>query len=534
MNRNLLLVSIFFSFWFFILTIFLIYIQIYKYDYFYKKSLHIEEVKIIPKRGIIYDRNGNILAGSYEEYTGKVAIDTKNYTYEKKNLEDIKNILNLPEKVLKKAIKLEKGYIVLKKDAKIEQLKELETLKIPGLIIEKGYKRVYPYEELMSHIIGWVDWENNGISGLEYFYNNHLKGKEGEKLVLRDRIRYSYDLGEEITPVVPGKDIVLTIDTAIQYMAKRSLENLKRNISYEWGAITVINPKNGEILAHSIDPPFSYEKKGLWQDEHLASSCYEPGSIIKPFFADTALRLNLIEPDFQFDCSKGFLEISGVKIRDHHKFGVLNFSETLYFSSNVGCILWSSKIPDKEFYKTIEAYGFLRRTGIEVPSEVRGNFNNQKTQLSRAYITLGQSISVTSAQILRAYSALINGGYLVKPHFFLNKYYKEKLPFKPEFEKLKPILYQTVIKGTGVKAQIPFISMGGKTGTAQLSEGGRYIQGYYISSFVCWFPLDEPKYLVLVVVKKPRPLYYGGDVAAPVARNISFYLFLKGQESESL
>jgi len=491
-----------------------------------------EKTKIIPRRGSIYDRNGNILAGSYEDYTGQVAIDTDNFNYEEETFKKIKNILNLQDEIIKEAIESKNGHFVLKNKADLSKIKELEKLKIPGLIIEKGYKRVYPYSELVSHIIGWVDWKNDGISGIEYVFNSVLKGREGEKFILRDSIRYGYDLGEEIKPMVPGKDINTTIDISIQYRAKKTLDLLKQKITYEWGSITVINPKNGEILAHSIDPPFSEEKKGFWQDEHLASSCYEPGSIIKPFFADTALRLNLVSLKSKFDCSKGYVEIANTKINDHHRFGLLNFSETLYFSSNVGCILWSLKIPNKEFFKTIEAYGFLKNTGIEVPSETKGQLNSKINQLSQAYITLGQGISVTSAQILRAYSALINGGFLVKPHLVFDKTYKEKLPFTPEYDTLKSILFQTIIEGTGKKAYISFIPMGGKTGTAQLAESGRYVKGSYISSFVCWYPVEEPKYLILIVVKKPRPLYYGGDVAAPIAKDISFYLFLKGQENE--
>lgn len=535
MNRNMLTITIIIFLWFFFLFLFLFDIQIVNHKYYFNKSLHIEKIKTTARRGAIFDRKGRVLAGSYEDYTGRVAIDFKNYTYEQLALEKIRQILKLSEKDLKAGIKSKKAFFILKDKTPVEDLIRLENLKIEGLILEKDYKRVYPYEELLSHIIGWIDWKNDGISGLEYFFNDQLKGRYGEKLVMRDSIRQAYDLGEEILPLIPGKDIKIALDISIQYNTTKALKKLKEKIEYEWGAITVINPNNGEILAHSIYPPFDPLKKGYWQDEHLASSFFEPGSILKPFFADTAIRLGLVKLSDKFDCSKGYVEIDGVKINDHQTFGILNFNETLIFSSNVGCILWSRRIPLKEFVNTIENYGFLKKTGIEIPAETNGRLGSKNiNKLTQAYITLGQGISVTSAQILRAYSALINGGFLIKPHFELKNTFKEKLEFEPQFENLKSILYQTIVEGTGRKANISFISMGGKTGTAQLAENGKYVKGAYISSFVCWFPIEKPEYLTLVVIKKPRPLYYGGDVAAPVAREISFYLFLKGKEYENI
>lgn len=535
MNRNIPKITIIIFLWFFFLFLFLFDIQIVKHKYYFNRSLHIQKIKTTARRGTIFDRKGKVLAGSYEDYTGRVAIDFKNYVYDKLVLEKIGQILKLSETDLKVGIKSKKAFFILKEKTPIQDLIKLENLNVEGLILEKGYKRVYPYEELLSHIIGWIGWENDGVSGLEYFFNDQLKGRDGEKLVMRDSKRQAYDLGEEIIPLIPGKDIQTTLDISLQYMATKALKKLKEKIEYEWGAISVINPNNGEVLAHSIYPPFDPLKKGYWQDEHLASSYYEPGSILKPFFADTALRLGIVKKTDKFDCSKGYIEIEGIKINDHRLFEILNFDETLTFSSNVGCILWSRRIPSKEFVNTIENYGFLKKTGIEIPAEVKGRLESKSiNKISQAYITLGQGISVTSAQILRAYSALINGGYLVKPHFEMKNTFKEKLKFETQSENLKKILYQTVIEGTGKKANISFISMGGKTGTAQLAEGGKYVKGAYISSFVCWFPIEKPEYLVLVVIKKPRPLYYGGDVAAPVAREISFYLFLKGKEYENI
>lgn len=514
---------------------FLAYLQLFNHKYYYERSLHIQKIKTIPKRGTIYDRNGNILAGSYEVYTGRVCLDCENYEYNEEDKDKLKKALNLKDEEIEVAIKSKKAYYILKEELPEELILKLEKLKLKGLILEKKYKRFYPYEELFYHITGFVDWKEDGISGLEYFFNETLKGKEGEKLILRDSKRYGYDLGEEIKPMVSGKDIKTTLDISLQYIATKTLLNLEKEIDYQWGAITILNPQNGEILAHSINPPFNLKEKGKWQDEHLASSPYEPGSILKPFFADTFLRLNSSYENLIFDCSKGYVEISGIKINDHHKFYLLSFPETLYQSSNVGCILWSLKIPQKEFLKTLENYGFLEKTGIEVPAESRGRANLKNfNSLTQAYLTLGQGISVTSAQILRAYSGLINGGYLVRPRFTFMNLQNKELKIKPEYEKLKNILFQTTIKGTGKKAYISYIPMAGKTGTAEIAERGRYISGNYIGSFVCWYPVENPKYLILVVIYKPRPLYYGGDVAAPLAKNVSFYLFLKGQLNEGV
>lgn len=535
MNRNFLLIVLLFFLWFFVILSFLFYTQVLKHKYYYGKSLHLQKIETVPRRGTIYDRNGNILAGSYENYTGRVCLDCQNFKYEDSDKKKLRQILNLSDWEVEKAVSSGKAYYILKEKVAEEKLKQLEELNLKGLILEKKYQRFYPYEELFYHIVGFVDWKNDGISGLEYFFNESLKGKEGEKLILRDCARYGYDLGEDLKQMVPGKDIRTTLDLSIQYMASRTLDNLKERIDYQWGAITILNPQNGEILAHAINPPFDPDKKGRWQDEHLASSPYEPGSILKPFFADTFLRLYSSAENLKFDCSKGYVEIAGVKINDHHRFYTLSFSETLYQSSNVGCILWSVKIPQREFIKTLENYGFLEKTGIEVPAESRGRANLKNFNLlAQAYLTLGQGISVTSAQVLRAYSALINGGYLVRPRFTYINSSSYQTRIKPEFEKLKNILFQTTILGTGKKAYLSFLPIAGKTGTAEIAEGGKYIKGNYIGSFVCWYPLDNPRYLILIVIYKPKPLYYGGDVAAPLARNLTFYLFLKGQKDENI
>ncbi len=536
MNRNLFFICFFIFLWFFSLFIGFVYYQIIKYDYYYKRSLHLEKIKIPSRRGSIYDRRGNILAGSFLDYSGIVAIDAKNNEYNLEDLKEIKGILKIEDSEILKAINSKNGFYILKNNASVEELKKLEKISLKGLILDKKYKRVSLYEEFLSHLIGWVDFKGDGINGLELYYNEVLKGKDGYNLVLRDSHRVAYDLGEEIEPLILGKDIKTSIDVSIQYEAYKTLKNLREEISYEWGAISIINPQNGEIIAHSIYPPFEKEMASKWQDEHLASSYYEPGSILKPFFAETALRLNLIDLNKKFDCSKGYVEINGIKIEDHKRFEeILNFDETLYFSSNVGCILWSREIPRKEFLKTLEEYGFFSKTGIDLKPEVYGRFPysfENFNELNQAYVTLGQGISVTSAQILRAYSALINGGYLIVPKFAKSNVKRKKLSFKPSYDELKTILYQTVIKGTGKKAYLPFQSLGGKTGTAQVAEKGRYIEGKYISSFVCWFPLEEPKYLILTVIKKPKPYFYASEVAVPLAKNIVFFLFLRGHSSE--
>lgn len=536
MNRNSIPIFIFIIFWFFLILINLLKFQLIEYKFYYKKSLHIKKIKIEPKRGTIYDINGNILAASYEEYTGRVALDSKNIKFTEEDVINISKLLEIPENNVRNAVKMKRGFVIIAKDIEASKLKEIEELKIKGLIIEKKYKRFYPYSNLLSHIIGWTSYDGDGISGLEYFYNNKLKGKEGEIFVFMDRKRNSYDLGIETKKAIEGQDLKTSIDLFLQYKLKKILLKLKEKINYEWASITVSNPKNGEIYAHTIDPPFNEELKEIWQDEHLASSPYEPGSILKPFFAECLLRNGFEGTNKLYECQKGYIEVLGKKIRDHHVFKKnLNFNETLIFSSNVGCIIWSLKIPINEFLNTIKSYGFLEKTGVEVPAEAKGRIESKFetfNKLSQAYVTLGQGISVTTAQIIRAYSALLNGGYLVTPHFNKNFIKKEKMDFKPEYEKLKPIFFQTILNGTGSKAYIQFIPMGGKTGTGQISEGGKYVYGNYMSSFVCFFPIDSPRYLVMVVVKKPKPLFYGGDVAAPVAKDVIFYLFLKDIRDE--
>jgi len=336
----------------------------------------------------------------------------------------------------------------------------------------------------------------------------------------------------------PGLTLETTLDIPLQFVCAQSLAKLEESCRPAWASASVMDPNTGAILAHAIWPPFTPETRGGMRDEHLASAFFEPGSIIKPLLAEAVLSNGLVRPGEVFACGHGQTVVLGRTIRDHDVYDNLTFTETLMFSSNVGCIKWGQRLSDEQFLDRLQRFGFGRRTGIDLSPESSGALMplRRVNALTKAYMSIGQGVAVTHAQMLQAYAALANGGTMVTPHFAKDFPVERKSAADPKvLGTLRDILTQTVAAGTGKKAQVQGVAWAGKTGTAQKAEPGRgYVEGSYVSSFVGWFPVERPQALVLVVVSEPKGLYYGSDVAAPVARDIAFYLNLEGAALEAI
>ena len=546
MSNRLPLFRIAAAVWILAIVVRLASLQLVHHEEYLKRSLHTQHIILDVRRAAILDRNGRILAGSIPAYNLKVAFDARHARFTRADLAAMAGILRIPPADVEEASRRDSSYVALASKITIEQIRQLRALNLKDLILPQEHERVYPYGSLLEHVVGFVDEKGDGQSGLERYYDGLMRGQPGEEIVLRDSLRFSYDLGQEITLPVPGTDLQLALDIPLQYTCERALEGLEEVCRPVWASATVMDPFTGELLAHAIFPSFdpsqrgqTYDASGHKQirDEHLASCPFEPGSIIKPILATAVLRAGLTRPSENFWCGHGKISLFGRTIEDHAVFDNLTFTETIMFSSNVGCIKWGQRLTGPAFLECLRLFGFGKRTGLDLRPESPGLLPAAKTvnALSQAYMSIGQGMSVTHAQILQAYAALANGGRRVVPHFIKGSAAPAERILEPAVQTvLRDILFQTVIGGTGRKAQVEGAALAGKTGTAQKADRSGYEKGRYVSSFIGWFPVERPRYLIFVVVDEPHGLYYGSDVAAPVAHDIAFFLHVEGESRASV
>jgi cell division protein FtsI (penicillin-binding protein 3) len=399
--------------------------------------------------------------------------------------------------------------------------------------------RFYPKGSLAAHVLGSVDTDNKGSGGVEYKFNSVLSGKVGKKLILLDVRRREYH-DEILEPSTRGEDIVLTLDENLQYIAETELARAVRDHGASWGTVIIANPQSGDVLALANVPTFdpnAYPPKTAEDEFNRAvRHLYDPGSTFKIVTAAAALENRLVSRDETFDCSRGSIESAGAPIRDHKNFGLLKFPEVFVHSSNVGAIQIARRVGRDGLYKTIKAFRFGEKTGIELPAEAAGLVRplDEWTRRSLDSVSIGYETLVTPLQVLQAINILANGGIRIPLHIIKSN---PGLPARasraaPDLEQvLSPrtaqeivsILEKAVLEGTGREAEVKGYSVAGKTGTTQIYDPALkcFSTTRHIASFVGFAPVENPQISIIVVLNEPKTdEYYGGQVAAPVFREI--------------
>jgi cell division protein FtsI/penicillin-binding protein 2 len=507
------------------------------------KQQHIKVEDIQVRRGIILDRRGRELALNLELdslYCDPASVRLNN--------EDIRKLSSAVQKEPKTILAKIPGegrfaWIERKLDpAAAEKVKELD---IKGLGFLTEAKRYYPRDELASHIIGFVGIDNQALEGIELKYDAYLKTTGGKVILGRDASGRTFSSGVDIE--AKGNNIVLTIDEVLQRIVEKELD--KAMLEWKAAAATAImmDPFTGEILALANRPAYDLNKAGLARTSErrnrAITDCYEPGSTFKIVVGAGALEEKIAKRNTLFDVSKGGINAGGKTIRDVHKYDVLTFQEVIQKSSNVGTVMVGMKLGKERVYKYAKLLGIGEKTGIDLPGEVSGWIlpPERWSGTSIGAIPIGQEVAVTPLQILRAYSAIANGGFLVTPHVVsriitpdgqviasFDRNGKRRVISATTAETFKDIL-KTVVEegGTGRSASISGNEVAGKTGTAQMinPDTRRYSKEKYVSSFVGFVPADDPRVSIIIVIYEPRGQIYGGVVAAPVFRNIADQAF---------
>ena len=512
----------------------------------YKSQADKQQNKIITlkaERGTILDRNREILAYTKQDNTLYADCRMLNGRYKK----DRKKIANKLSQLFGKKpsyyinkIKRGKGNIILEKKVSQEKARLLDDFVANGFYKIQDYTRIYPYENITAHLIGAVDRQLKGIDGIEKLYNKYLLGKDGYLVTEQDaRGKKVTVLYEQSLDPQAGYEVILTVNKSYQKILREELAKGLEKYKGKAGVGIIINPNTGEILSLVNLPDFAPSKYGKYPGRNrrnrAISDTYEPGSTIKSIVVAMLLEHGLAKPYELINTENGKYRIKGATIHDTHKYKKLTVSEIIEHSSNIGIVKLSDRINEKLFYKGLRDFGFGNFTEVDLPGEAKGMLKKPMSYsaISKAFIAHGYEISVTPIQMTMAYAALINGGFLLRP-FTVKKIVDEegrtifsngkkeirRIISKNTSEEIKNMLIGVVENGTAQLAQLDNVLVGGKTGTSQKLINGRYSNRLYNSSFIGFLPADNPKLLCLILVDSPEIGRYGGQVAAPIFKNV--------------
>lgn len=525
-----------------------------KSEYYMQKAdeLHQRERRIKAKRGRILDRNGEILAAN--EVVCTVSVIHSQIEDEDKVIKVLAGELNMDVEEVTKKVKKVSSMEYIKTNVEKDIGDAIREYDLPGVKIDEDYKRVYPYNELASKVLGFTGADNQGILGLEAKYDTYLSGTNGQILTLSDAggIEIKGSREDRILPV-DGQDLYTTLDVNIQkYATQLAWETMVKKEAKQV-SIIVMRPDNGEILAmanvpeYNLNSPYelNYEPdeeetqkdkmdllNNMWRN-FCINDTYEPGSIFKTVTATAALETGVVGLNDSFTCS-GATVVSDRRIRCHKTtgHGTQDFTHTVYNSCNPAFVEWGRRVGTDNMYLYMGNLGLLAKTGIDLSGEAGTIIHKQENvgAVELATMSFGQSFQITPVQMLRAVSAIVNGGRLVTPHFGLytgssdgsvvNEFAystQDEAISSQTSETMKKILEGVVSEGGGTKAYIDGYSIGGKTATSQKLPRG---SGKYISSFIGFAPADNPQVIAMCLIDEPTGVYYGGTIAAPVVKTL--------------
>ena len=506
---------------------------------------HITTLPIHSERGMIYDRNGEKLAMSV--MADSVCADPTRISDPAKASRQIAAVLGLDPPSVYKKISEPKSFCWLARKIDVQKAAKVEAADIEGVFLIKEPKRFYPNGQLAAHLIGFSGFDAEGLEGLERKYDAYLKGTPESLAWARDAKGKKLFLHVEHNAAAKNDsaNLVLTIDSRIQYLVESHLKEAVLDKGAKGGIAIVMDPKTGEILAMANEKGFNPNNiKGLTSDawkNRAVADVFDPGSTFKPFLVAGALEEKVVKESDRFYCEDGHYAIANRVIREANRkrHGYLAVRDILKYSSNIGSAKIAEKLGKDKYYSYIKNFGFGSKTGIDLSGEGAGLLRPVKswTKVDTANIGFGQGISVTAIQLITAMSAIANGGVLMKPYIVRGLTDKNNNPIKmyaPETvrrvvsaetaKRLTAMLTEVVgaEDGTGKRAHIMNVAVAGKTGTAQKFDfaRGSYSSEKVRTSFIGFFPSDNPQVAILVMLDEPQRDKWGGVAAAPVFKNI--------------
>lgn len=504
----------------------------------------IDSIPIPAQRGNIYDVNGTLLATNVASY--QIALDPKINGLTKAQINELTKTLSTltkqPVSELNNKIKSAPSrsrYIVLAKNLNPVARDVIKNLNIKGVIIEESFRRKYTFGSLAAHTLGFVNHNTDGRIGLEAYYNDELKGTDGLQQVRRDpRNRISAYIGAPKKLPKNGHSLHTTIDSYIQAILEDELKDGVEKTSAKYGTGIIIDPKTGAIKAMAnyptYDPNFPGNDEDINRRNFAISDMVEPGSTFKLITAIAAVEQNVVDFNEVFETpANGEVQIHGLTLRDHDPLGNINFQQVIQKSSNVATAEIAMRLKPKVFYQYVRNLGFGSETQVDLSGEVAGSLKKPYdwSLVSLPWMSHGYEVLATPLQVAQAYSAFANKGIMMRPYvvdyiedengevIFENEPTEiRRVAKESTLNKLLPV-FESVVSdsGTGDAAQIDGLRIAGKTGTAKKVVDGRYTNRY-LASFIGFFPVEDPKYVCLIMLNEPKTSGYGGVVAAPIFR----------------
>ena len=509
------------------------------YKFFAERQQNATEI-IRADRGTVRDRNGEVLAYTKDDISFYADLRMLNKTERDSIASRFASTFGKTKDHYYRLMKGKKN-VPLEKKASREKAILLKNFFVDGLFKQEDYTRVYPYDNLASHILGYVDQNGNGKSGIEKQFEEELEGRNGTLFIEKDARGRGVSVIEDLSmSAIPGKDVYLTIDKIYQKILEEELSAGIKEFEAKSALGIIMNPGNGEILGMANLPDFNPGKYNKYSNNirrnRILTDTYEPGSTFKSIIMSALLEENLVKEHETVNTENGNYRFKRVNIRDTHEFERLSVREVLEQSSNIGMAKLIDRMDARKVYKYLRDFGFGNPTSIDLPGETDGYLKKPDafSGLTKTFMSFGYEISVTPLQLITAYSALVNGGYIYQPSITKKVFdpetgkYENNHPVKIRrvisggtSEQIKDFMVGVVENGTGSFAKLENITVGGKTGTSQKLVDNKYSSKEYNSSFVGFFPADDPQIICLILFDAPGVGRYGGRVAAPVFKKIS-------------
>jgi len=505
----------------------LLYLQVWETEHLKTRgySAHLKTLSQALPRGDILDRNGRILAISTP--ISSVWANPQKLLSENEDVEQLARLLRIPETQLRNKIQKHaaRQFIYLKRHISPAMENAVQQLGLRNINFQQEYQRYYPDGDILGHVVGFTDIDENGLEGIERTFNDLLRAKQGYAYVTRDNAGKAVDTFKPGIDGVKGTAIHLTIDSRIQYLAQRELASTFEHHQADSAAMIIVEVDSGDILAIAVQPGFnpnnSQERKSELYRNRAISDVFEPGSVLKPFIVAMALEAGTILPDTTINTSPGYWQVNDRTIRDLHDYGELDISGILSRSSNVGISKIALELPGSLVWSKLDACGFGHFPGAGLSGERSGFLphHSQWYPTTQTSLAFGYGLSSSLFQLTQAYMTIATDG-ISRPLRLI----KDATPgkgeqvFQPKVIKtVRTMLADVVENGTAKRAIIPGYRIAGKTGTSTKIHQGGYRRGHYTALFAGMVPAENPELLAVVMVDEPRENgYYGGTVAAPV------------------
>ena len=504
-----------------------LYLQVLNDDFLQQKgeSRYARLLELPAHRGMITDRNGEPLAVSTPVESVWVSpVDARLTAGQRRQLA---RLLDLDEReIARRLAEPDREFVYLKRHLPPDIAAHVVQLGLPGIALKREYRRYYPDGEVTAHLLGFTDVDDRGQEGIELAYQDWLSGKPGGRRVIKDRLGRVVEDAESVRAPIEGRDLALSIDRKLQYLAYRELKAAVIEHRAKAGGIVAIDVRTGEVLAMANVPAYNPNNRSQLDAQRArnraATDLFEPGSTLKPFTVAAALEARVARPETMVQTAPGYLTVGDATIHDAHPEGLLTVSQVLQRSSNVGAAKLALAMPREQLWSVLSAAGFGSAPNSGFPGEVSGRLRDYQRwrPIEQATLSYGHGISVSLLQLVRAYTIFSTDGVL-QPLTLLKR--DQAVIGTRVISAGTALAVRTMLEsvthpgGTGVRAQVLGYRAAGKTGTAHKLVGGAYAPDRYVSSFVGLAPASDPRLLVAVMIDEPGGgEYYGGTVAAPV------------------